>query len=545
MTMVKKIFTLIFLLGFVSCIYSQITKQEIFKKIQKSSEYNKTENRDKALKLLIEAKSDSKKINYKSGLLNCNEGLMTMYVFAHDYKKVIEIAKESEKILISTPDVERLAQVYMNRGIAYLGLGFMNEALEDFKSSIKYNNESKNNDIKHDQLSNVYQNMASYYEIKQKPDSIIYFLKRSIEESKQVNDSSKLYGSSKYDNIIFTNLNIASYYTGVSKPQRLDLAERYFNEVLQYKDTDNFKANSVIFYNNFARFYNEKKDYNKAVEYATIALSKIMKAQSASQKEITYETLYKAYDKLGNKEMKIKYLELYTQLSDSLRSLEKSSINYSNSQIIEEKKKNFKEDQKKTWLMIAVIIMVLIIVFGIIWWKHIKKTKARYETIIENFKKNEDIPVLAESADNEKEQTEEKTIDADKNNNVEIPEASIQSILTSLDAFEKTNEFTNANVNLSYLANYANTNTKYLNEVLKNYKGKSFSRYINGLRINYIMKALYNEPKYREYKITYLAELCGFSSRQVFTTVFKKETGITTSYYINQLKNESFIPDEI
>jgi AraC-like DNA-binding protein len=521
-----------------------MTEKEIFEKIKKSSHYNAIEKRDEALKLLIEAKNDSKKINYRSGVLNCNEGLMTMYVFKHDYKKVIEIAKESEKILISTQDVERLAQVYMNMGIAYLGLGFMDEALADLKKSVKYNNKSKNNDIKHDQLSNVYQNMASYYENKQKPDSIIYFLKKSIEESKQMNDSSKLYGASKYNNIIFTNLNIASYYTGVSKPQRLDLAEEYFNEVLKYKDTENFKANSVIFYNNFARFYNEKKDYKKAVEYATIALSKIMKAQRASQKQITYETLYKAYDKLGNKEMKIKYLELYTQLSDSLRSLEKSSINYSNTQIIEENKKNFKEDQKKTWMMIAVIIIILIIIFGIIWWKHIKKTKARYETIIKNFKKNEDIPVLAESADNKEDQTEEKLIDADKNKNLDIPEASIQSILTYLDAFEKTYEFTKADVSLSYLANYANTNTKYLNEVLKNYKGKSFSKYINGLRINYIMKLLYNEPKYREYKITYLAELCGFSSRQVFTTVFKKETDITTSYYINQLKNESLVPGE-
>jgi len=537
--MLKKII-LLFLICNISCLHSQITEQEIFKKIQKSSEYNKTENRDKALKLLIEAKNDSKKINYKSGLLNCNEGLMTMYVFAHDYKKVIEVAKESEKILISTPDVERLAQVYMNRGIAYLGLGFMNEALEDFKNSIKYNNESKHNDIKHDQLSNVYQNMASYYEVKQKPDSIIYFLKKSIEESKQVNDSSKLYGSSKYDNIIFTNLNIASYYSGVSKPQRLDLAERYFNEVLKYKDTDNFKANSVIFYNNFARFYNEKKDYNRAVEYAAIALSKINNAQIASQKQITYETLYKAYDKLGNKEMKIKYLELYTQLSDSLRSLEKSSINYSNTQIIEEKKKKFEKEQVKTQIIIAVIVFILIFAFGIVWRRHIKNTKTKYETIIEGFRNKADLPVVEE----DKDKANEKIVDPDKNRIADIPEVAVQSILTYLDQFEKTLEFTKTDVSLSYLANYANTNTKYLNEVLKKHKGKSFSKYINSLRINYIIRILYQEPKYRDYKITYLAELCGFSSRQVFTSAFKKETDITTSYYINQLRNESHLPDE-
>jgi len=49
---------------------------------------------------------------------------------------------------------------------------------------------------------------------------------------------------------------------------------------------------------------------------------------------------------------------------------------------------------------------------------------------------------------------------------------------------------------------------------------------------------LYEEPKHREYKISYLAELCGFSSREVFTTIFKKETGISPSYFIDHLKND-------
>jgi AraC-like DNA-binding protein len=82
------------------------------------------------------------------------------------------------------------------------------------------------------------------------------------------------------------------------------------------------------------------------------------------------------------------------------------------------------------------------------------------------------------------------------------------------------------------------TNSKYLNEILKIYKDKTFSQYINDLRIDYITKLLYEEPKSREYKISYLAEICGFSSREVFAVAFKKKMGISPSYFIENLRKE-------
>ncbi|KPE52851.1 AraC family transcriptional regulator [Chryseobacterium indologenes] len=38
-------------------------------------------------------------------------------------------------------------------------------------------------------------------------------------------------------------------------------------------------------------------------------------------------------------------------------------------------------------------------------------------------------------------------------------------------------------------------------------------------------------------KISYLAEKSGFSTREVFTVTFKKETGISPSHFIKELKN--------
>ncbi|AQX14363.1 transcriptional regulator [Elizabethkingia meningoseptica] len=88
------------------------------------------------------------------------------------------------------------------------------------------------------------------------------------------------------------------------------------------------------------------------------------------------------------------------------------------------------------------------------------------------------------------------------------------------------------------MSNLFNTNPKYLSQIIREHKGQNFSGYINQLRINYISNKLYNTTLYREYKISYLAEECGYASPQVFINAFRKETGMTPSYFITALKNQ-------
>jgi YesN/AraC family two-component response regulator len=95
------------------------------------------------------------------------------------------------------------------------------------------------------------------------------------------------------------------------------------------------------------------------------------------------------------------------------------------------------------------------------------------------------------------------------------------------------------------LSNSLNTNPRYLSEIIKQHKGKNFNNYLNGLRIHYITNKLYDTPVFREYKISYLAEACGFSSREVFAVIFKKETGVTPSYFISQLKKDDITKEAI
>src|SRR5690606_26862202 len=117
-----------------------------------------------------------------------------------------------------------------------------------------------------------------------------------------------------------------------------------------------------------------------------------------------------------------------------------------------------------------------------------------------------------------------------------VPEETEQIILQKLVKFEAGKKFTNPDMSIALLASQFDTNTKYLSEVINRQKEKNFNSYINELRINYIIEKLKTDPVYFNYKISYLAHECGFSSHSSFATVFKSVTGISPTKFMELLQ---------
>lgn len=120
-----------------------------------------------------------------------------------------------------------------------------------------------------------------------------------------------------------------------------------------------------------------------------------------------------------------------------------------------------------------------------------------------------------------------------------ILEETEQRILDSLKKFEEANHFNQKEISLYNLAHEINTNTKYLSNIIKKHKKKSFNSYINDLRINYIVQKLKNNPTYLNYKISHLADEVGFSSHSAFSSVFYQLMGVKPSVFIKKLKEET------
>ena len=221
-----------------------------------------------------------------------------------------------------------------------------------------------------------------------------------------------------------------------------------------------------------------------------------------------------------------KSIILYTQLNNSIINIEKRAGNTAVKYIMD--KQEGERPQNIIKIVIAPSIAIIFWLNSWILWKYNQKKPNKKDEIVNHLKEETTV-------------TEFKSISLQTDgkrevNNISISENTITSLLNKLSRFEKSEKFLKNDVTLTTLSNSLSTNPRYLSEIIKQHKGKNFNNYLNGLRIQYITNKLYNTPIFREYKISYLAEVCGFSSREVFSVIFKKEMGVTPSYFISQLK---------
>lgn len=135
-----------------------------------------------------------------------------------------------------------------------------------------------------------------------------------------------------------------------------------------------------------------------------------------------------------------------------------------------------------------------------------------------------------------------KIITKEKNEKPAMPDINTETvsiILKLLEKFENEKKYLERDWKLSSLAAFFNHNPTYLSAIIHHYKEKSFNRYINDLKIEYIISLLSSNKLIRNYTNKALAEEAGFSSTERFVKAFKAKTGISTAYFIEQIKKEN------
>lgn len=191
-----------------------------------------------------------------------------------------------------------------------------------------------------------------------------------------------------------------------------------------------------------------------------------------------------------------------------------------------------KERNMNLWIWITLPLLLLLLLLAGFYYTRKNRDKKRFELIIADLQ-NENKQNIGEDPQIS---TEDITV---KSGSPSLSSETEQEILCLLSKFESTNGFTDPNISLAKLATKLKTNTTYLSEIINRCKGKNFNNYINELRIYYVINKLYNEPEYRNYKISYLAQESGFISHSTFATVFKNVLGVSPSSFISQLKDNS------
>ncbi|PZR21670.1 MAG: hypothetical protein DI535_27855 [Citrobacter freundii] len=235
--------------------------------------------------------------------------------------------------------------------------------------------------------------------------------------------------------------------------------------------------------------------------------------------------------------MQNQYLQLYSKLNDSIKRSEKLAIIEESKHQIRKSVNNARNDYSNKLRLVLIFSFVIAgLVIFVMWLFFLKKNNANknnYNLLIDKIKKNHiENQIPEQNDDNPGKGTE---ADQESKTKISISTDTERKILKKLEVFEESNRFLKKDISLTSLAHQQGTNPKYLSEIIRIHKSQNFNGYINKLRIDYIVKKLYESPKYREYKISYLASECGYASPQVFVIAFKKETGVTPSYFIERL----------
>lgn len=535
-----------FLLSFLCCVvininfYAQaktiLNKEDIDSRLEEIR-FDSTMSDAETEKALFSLKSESEKIGYKWGILKSGRRIIEVYEKQNKNKDVIRLATELKKIDAGPEANRTMANIYRSRALALAYVGLDEASLKDFKIAISYAKKIIDPSTRNYTLSLCYSNITIYFfnkrlENKNYKDSVVMYENKSIRAAELIQGNhEEITLAKKYGMIAFAYLRLgSSKLEEVNKPGNLQIAEKYLNESLDIVNKYNLvEADKVLLLNQLSWLYLEKKDYKKAIKYANLSRDLEKQFPDPTNRVESFEFLASAYTEMGDSKNAKLYMDKYTYLKDSIRITEKNNTDYSSNILLQDSEKTQK---KASWIkMIVISGICLLILFSVVfYWKRKNRiTHKKYEDLISKI-----------NHENEENKVESKPEESNRNNetksSVTITDETARVLLSKLEKFEASEKYLRNDLSLTWMANHLNTNPKYLSEVIKIYRDHNFTSYINELRINYMIRKLYENPIYREYKISYLAEECGYVTPRVFVNAFKKETGFTPSYFVEQLK---------
>ena len=101
------------------------------------------------------------------------------------------------------------------------------------------------------------------------------------------------------------------------------------------------------------------------------------------------------------------------------------------------------------------------------------------------------------------------------------------------DQMEKKELFRKNGLTKEDLARAVSSNTRYVSDCINAMAGCSFIDYVNGYRIRYAQRLLYENP---ELRLSEISEESGFSSEVTFYRNFKARTGLTPGEWLTSQK---------
>ncbi len=458
----------------------------------------------------------------------------TFHQSVGDLNQAINNAIRAEEIAIKTKNYQWHVRILGFLSSEYRNIGLTQErelVLNSLKLIIPKIKEEKQRNILY---SMYYQELAFNLWGESDKSKVLDNLHLSGEYLNKLSDSpnkSLLLGVNEW---IYANTIIENNLNPDSALVHLDKASQFFVEA----NKEEYLSDVILM--NKGRAYFMKNEFETGFKYLKESEKINEQSENIYVKLKVYNELMEYYKAQKDTTNLILYLEKYSQLqgylyNEKIKPVEAQLMNLrSNKEALNKRNQLF-------FILLISILILSIVTYG--WYNYsVKKKHKKFKQIIAELENkqlqniNDPEPELNPLPDQPNESSDSK-----QTAKLQIPEETHQKILEDLRKFKESEMFLQNNITLAYLASEINVNTKYLSYVLNNDIGKDFNKFINECRIQYIVDKLYNNEDYRRYKLSILAEECGFSSHSKFSSVFKSVTNLTPSAFIKFLNEEENI----
>ncbi len=423
------------------------------------------------------------------------------------YLKALEIANQKKNIELKIRAKANIAKIKRR-------MEFFEEALEIYKNNAQLAEQYQFED----QLIaiNSYMGIGGTFLRLQQPDSTLHYSKIGLQKSLAINDDEGV-------SYFYIDIGIAYFIKG-----DFEIAIDYLSKAEKITKGLNNKKRLTEIYYYIGKSYYELKAYDNAIEFLKnveiiVANKNSISENSFNPPELlgTYRTLANSYEQLQKNDAYLIYTQKYIELN---KHNEAQHIEVIKDLYETIRKENDDLSSLTSKLENRLIYVILFTAFvlglcGFFLFKFIKirkQNKVIFEKLVSQI---------------ETKKTVEKKAD------FTIKDKKVEAILEGLEKLEQSLYFLNSNCNLQNMAKKVKTNTTYLSKIISTYKQKKFYEYINELRIEYVLKRLKEDSKFRNYSIKHIAEEIGYKSTNSFTKYFKAHTKLYPSYYIKNLED--------
>ncbi|GAA4274895.1 helix-turn-helix domain-containing protein [Aquimarina gracilis] len=266
------------------------------------------------------------------------------------------------------------------------------------------------------------------------------------------------------------------------------------DSINRFEKNDLFKPPAIRSHLLLANCYNEKKEYEKANQWRS-----------------TYVKLNESYQ--NDKDQTVDIIH-----ERETKKLQKEITHIRADQIKDKQAKN-----QIFWILLLTTTALICFVF--MYFKRQRSNRTLFNKLIQEIN---DLESISQGAINKEESRKEIIIDDQK----------VQEIIKGLEKLEIQEYFLKSECNLRSMAKKLKTNATYLSKIINIHKEKNFTDYINELRIEYVIKRLKDDNKFRSFSIQSIAKEIGYKSSYSLVKHFKAKTGINPSFYIKSLDKQ-------